>query len=1304
MFLPMDQKLKTIMQNSKGALNRFRIGIGGSFEEYETYRYFFPLSDKYCHVNDPQQQTDLRVDRYMNYIGYQSGALVKYDAKSINDIKINDSDPIPPFRFGKGFRTTTYEPAAGAKDVMDYDWIDESMYKFSVYTRQIDINGGADNIIAYYDSGYYKKLDRYWYRKKLASLYSNDIYVKGRAAFECDSESYDCYSGSCDTAFYSRGVSVRSTSSSTTLEELTTDCDSTTGPDGKTWVVCLPTKSITQAATKGDPPSYSFAKVSVKPWFFTVKPTTFGNDALYDGTFNNDFKHPFNHIYFNQITFSQKWYSLEVIPSSFYWYYWKLVPADLCPDYTGTSTGTDSIGKLNYCPLLSSDYKYPPAAQIAFFGRDDIYYTDEYNKKNKIIGYAVIDPEEFEQTYFVKKCGIQMQEEQYWIYSDTEFGSETKCVAACTSSNACGSSAQTKCENYCKAVYSNKGNKSNTGKKSDSGGLGPGSGGTVIDAGAPLSLLNSSSSSTPSTDTTPPCTYKTTTSVKDATMSRDFIRIELDPAAFSNNYHAGWYNLTETFAPIHKDRMSYLGTQGWKNGDNSDLLWSSMFWMPIYTGAAEKQQHGYWYVSTTHQKPYYLSGAGQQYAMGKNLYDFDTSSQIRIPSATELKKGAIQGHPDAFPQYNYYTFWPRYVYLLKSNTDSQGNEKIGTCDIQAGGTLPRIKKYGWCDACTYSTLAFQEIKTREDYSTYAPVSEKEMESGKYNVICIDVPYVSCTNKWEWAGIGIGKECNLNYTLSCADTYSQDASDYSGVSMYVTGVPKTFPEATLIKDRMADYWKSGVMPVLDISDSSNWKRNWSRTTTEMELLFGFIPVGTKTNTETGLYSEYDFQRLIGNNGATITIVSHVKAGQDNEYYTNKTQEVLQRTSAVRTYCTRCLTAIGTDTKSPDELNVTMKKVFNDPRVKLQLDLFALSYSPSKKTKYNTSTAEDRAVEVIQNMSSFGHMSLQQFSKPIIITDFYVSEDKYWNESNYEVLFQNIVDRESTLVKAGIIGIIFDPARSWRSTTAWEVAGTGKGLVEYTTHGYGTKYEKFGALQKAMERLSAGWPVAMFTASAAVSTINCTRCNSLEIAQGTCNITCDNGIKCKLPAGTSNDGTWRCPAGTVVSPCQLCNETVSGYTKAGGYWCEFNYANGSKEIIPFAAKYISNDLYADVIGGIEVGQKCCLQSKTGVNYTYIKKIYRQPINVPIVFSKEGVPEADCGMVPPDQLSFGMFCGVKVPVNDYDINCTYEPNMQLTIAAPPKTVQSMTAWKKALGESGLSLSSYGVSGYGSFTKPGN
>ena len=119
---------------------------------------------------------------------------------------------------------------------------------------------------------------------------------------------------------------------------------------------------------------------------------------------------------------------------------------------------------------------------------------------------------------------------------------------------------------------------------------------------------------------------------------------------------------------------------------------------------------------------------------------------------------------------------------------------------------------------------------------------------------------------------------------------------------------------------------------------------------------------------------------------------------------------------------------------------------------------------------------------------------------------------------------------------------------------------------------------------------------------------------------------------------------------------------------------------------------------------MGQKCCLQSKTGVNYTYIKKIYRQPINVPIVFSKEGVPEADCGMVPPDQLSFGMFCGVKVPVNDYDINCTYEPNMQLTIAAPPKTVQSMTAWKKALGESGLSLSSYGVSGYGSFTKPGN
>ena len=46
-FLPLDSKLRQIMKNSKSQIDVFRIGAGGSFDEFDQYRYFFPISDKY---------------------------------------------------------------------------------------------------------------------------------------------------------------------------------------------------------------------------------------------------------------------------------------------------------------------------------------------------------------------------------------------------------------------------------------------------------------------------------------------------------------------------------------------------------------------------------------------------------------------------------------------------------------------------------------------------------------------------------------------------------------------------------------------------------------------------------------------------------------------------------------------------------------------------------------------------------------------------------------------------------------------------------------------------------------------------------------------------------------------------------------------------------------------------------------------------------------------------------------------------------------------------------------------------------
>lgn len=148
-----------------------------------------------------------------------------------------------------------------------------------------------------------------------------------------------------------------------------------------------------------------------------------------------------------------------------------------------------------------------------------------------------------------------------------------------------------------------------------------------------------------------------------------------------------------------------------------------------------------------------------------------------------------------------------------------------------------------------------------------------------------------------------------------------------------------------------------------------------------------------------------------------------------------------------------------------------------------------------------------------------------------------------------------------------------------------------------------------------------------------------------------MTCENGVECNLPLGAKDPSIYKCPEGTVLDECKLCNAT------SGIFFCNKTFVNGTTVPFNVSSQHIDSDIYGDIIGGVKKPNKCCLQDRTGNNYTYIKHTVANIVNAPIVYSKKGDPNQDCGMTSGQTVGSGAFCGAKLPVQDYDIECEFE-----------------------------------------------
>jgi len=1192
LFLDVDPKFGKLIRKSHGGINVFRFGVGANFDEYEQYRYYFPMTDRFCSVNP-----EGTVDRYMNYIypTYTSTPASYYPFDPIADLTEDCLDDL------------VAKPLPFTFDSSSNVFPDSSSYAFTNYSRWIRSfkeNGDA-NDTSQKDS-VYKKLDKTMYRRELARVYLDRFYQEGaaRAPYECEVQTFDCQSGTCDTQFYNRGVSVITGPDGKDTTQ-PTDCQLVTLLN-KPMVVCYPTISATPSSTPGGVPTFEYAKVSIRPWLFQYATETYKQDQLSLRYLDNlsAYEHlwPPDHIQseefwacvrqsnkdlyndaHNKCTLDwlwSAWFQRRINIPGYSDDWFRLPFADRSnlndPGYAYAQNGelfgsysqlsklptsfgftlNESSGNFETQPM--SGEAYPPAGQILFFN-SNVTWDGE-----SVIGYAVADPGEFEKTLFAKACGIFEAGQEPWVYypSEEEYPLNIDyCKTDCERDSACGPLKAPECDSYCNL------------------------------------RINTSTSPASLVDTLSLCNF-TKTAETGAPASGTYERSEKNYVVLDLSDKTTYEKLMNALTPVYNDTIDYYTNQDWEKScgkwvDSTDLFLISMPWIPEFKKNMWYENQGSHYSKKTvlSSPPLgYFRFQNNIYGQGAVAAMNPTLCNLQTISATKVGVGI--GKADWGGIY-YETLQPHYIYLLKSTTDASGSGKIGKCDLAPGNLLPKVKTYGWCEPCTAATMAYQTVDVKV------------------------MPYIPAYVSSPYGTEGICEYENGIWNTTCDNPGITDLKLYNGIDPWIIGAPRSEPEATLLKERIGDYLKSGVMPIIDLTHESNWNKTSSwETDLDHEL------------------HEYDFQRLLGNEGAMIVVVVNVPGSVTEA----DRERILNRTALIRRHCDRCLTAINVNPFSAG-YNDSLVSLFTDPRISGMVDVLTFSYSTHGKT-YDGTTDDEKAASVVEDMASIGQNILQTCDKTSVITRFFVGLDSNWNDANYEILFKKIIDSQDRFVRAGLFGIMYSPVRT-------NYSFVDAGIVDIQS-GTGVKTPKFCALERAVNNLAAGKSTTLFNRIIGLPEINCTKCDTLQVSRGECDHRCDNGVECTLPEDV-DPNIYGCPSDTIAGDCKLCNETP------GVFQCEYQYTNGTVKPQNIPSELVNSPAFIDVLAGMEKPDKCCIQDSSGANYSYSQRVLSQSRNAPIIFSKSGNPYQDCGIGSRD-IEDAAVCGTAIPINDYVVRCNF------------------------------------------------
>jgi len=392
-FNPLDYTLRYVLENTEGSayVNTFRFGVGDSFAGYEKYKYYFPISDQYCGMS-PETITgntfSAPVDRYMNY-------LVSYNSKQQGE-KLTATEVLEQFSADYCTMTGEWRESLSTIDYSEFsifnigplpEWIilpyssdmDNIKYYFYGVNSYVYSMNEIDSINPMNTESYFG-IDKDFYSETLIDIYKDQM-LNHLAPYECSYElsGQMCMSGNCnpDVLGYYRKV-----------------CSADEGQDG---VAC--DCRIVHATPNGD------GEMELS-W-------------IYDDININDYYHLYPHSYLGpedkNAQYSKENPALSYvicdakktdgseIPWEFVNYYYN---SDLeLTHHTYTIYNEDELAAL---PIVKT-----------LFHKEIVFIEGEN------AGYAYINPDDFDQTYFAKTCNLKRCTDNTYIPGECDYTFKT---------------------------------------------------------------------------------------------------------------------------------------------------------------------------------------------------------------------------------------------------------------------------------------------------------------------------------------------------------------------------------------------------------------------------------------------------------------------------------------------------------------------------------------------------------------------------------------------------------------------------------------------------------------------------------------------------------------------------------------------------------------------------------------------------------------------------------------------------------------------------------------------------------------
>ncbi len=1286
-FLPMDYKLAGIMKNSQGYLSRFRIGLGTTFDEYAKYSAFFPISDKFCNIN-----TLGTIDRFQNYL---VPAQMKFDPLTgINDSCVSDQDPAqapPPLKLGNLNLGPTNQPVTG--------------YKMAGFIREVSFP--VSDINTNYFMTPYSRPDPKFYATELQKRYLDDAYnytmwvihVNDKlkdAKIPKASLSTDCSkcAGLCDqvpacmdATIYGERCKTDWANYDKYLEEKAAAEAEVTKALGerpkaapKALYECDPNRPSECLSSRCSTDDYnrvnlfvSGQEVALPCTLSTVQAPNY--DKMFEPNLSAVLPQDGKTVYDSDLGSLMAPYDtydvLRCEPTT-----------DITFDTPGSSVATHHLAQASYKAAGSDQYTEGTAGDIVLFSYDkarypadhiylkyktDItntpqdticssgescagkYEADYSNTGKPVIGYTVMNGQDFPNTLFARLCQLNSSTdyEVVKINNDTVCGEDThaplgSCMVAWETPGGSVGNSQKNCYHTMGCVAQ-----------------GGGSDAVAFFFATGCAIQGQGSCNNPEISPNLADSYYG--------LSRTF-----GSGALYNGISTSWQDFP---AEIRPQFLNDLQAMHARPDDKNDFQSNRyMCLSPEYPGQQTQADSSPDCVADIPNAPKEIVLI---HSLGACDYDLKPGTFPKLKEYGWCDSCTLASM--AYQKVDRLDI--PYIPLNEVGYSSTtGNPKNYTYQFQKGPAVfdasQLADSFNSSPICTWqpvddnNKLAFMRCNTSTDFKPYhkqdpgnihAPQEEPEATYLKMQMARFQqsgaIPILDLSDDADWAPIDATIYVDESgFYDKCKSDNQESASSFCSLGalqlQYKPACENDYPGdmakvLQCMNDRcIEDQLKNACASVPD------------------------------TQTVAKQVQEYMSTRLIYNQGATIVVVEGTNASEDAAVMQ---ENIKTRNQIIKKDCPRCLTAVRVMGYDNATFAASLSRVFNgtncfgiiggigagtcnmlladDPLFGVDVVIFDYGVQENKEAYKSSKTPDEKATAVIGDLQDRGFYILKNYNKPSIVFDFYVSQQDLagstsnpdgWSKDEVDALFKKMIEREDDLVKAGVTGLFYARVKSVPYPEAGKSTDTD--WTKLITPSDDSVHRSMCSLSQAMLRMVAEKPLTLIERKSATPVVYCTDCSYSDLYSGTCSMTCGNGINCTAGPDATALSDLKCPDGGIPDPCRECNTTGKTFT------CTIEYENGSIVKHDVDSKDISNDAYADVISGIAAPDKCCL-SNEGANYSFTQSSVTIGVNSPVVFSKSGDTNVDCAFPSASSLQNagqGQFCNVKTNTMNYRVSC--------------------------------------------------